>query len=310
MSNPTVTVLIPAYNAANTIERALRSVLLQHYEPIEIVVVDDGSTDDTSVVAGRYVDRGVCLIALESNSGECAAMNAGLRAAQGEYIAFLDADDEWLGGKLAKQVARMVVDPGMSFTSTGWWTLSRSGTKTLEPSPRRHPSYPADDVWRDLLAGSFVLKSTVLARRSKIVAAGDFDTNLTVAGDQDMWIRLALLGPVGFSPEPSIFYHVTADSLTERYDLQQADFVLPMVKKHLEQQRERLSAGEIRRILGRRYSTLGRNLYLAGGYLSGIHYILRAVALGYEPFQNLWHLLTASPPTRMLKEFFKRSRTV
>lgn len=301
MSNPTVTVLIPAYNAAHTIERAFRSVYLQDYAPLEIIVVDDGSTDDTSVVVGNYVDQGVRLITLERNSGECAAMNAGLQVAAGDYIAFLDADDEWLEGKLKKQIAFLDAHPKMSFVSCRWRNQSDGRRAQDLLAPDRLPTCPGGEVWRELLAAGLVAKPCVLARRSCITQVGGFDETCKVAGDQDMWIKLALAGEVGFLPDCLVSVHDTPGSLTKRYNLQQADYLLPIVKKHLEGQKQRLSAYEVRCILGRRYSTLGRNLYLAGSYISGIGYILRAVMLGYEPFQNLWYLMTASPPARKFK---------
>src|SRR6516162_8414267 len=102
MSFPPVTVVIPAYNAACTIERALSSVWRQDYPELEVIVIDDGSTDDTGHRVAACHNPNLRLIRLNRNRGECGAMNVGIQEARGEYIAFLDADDEWLDNKLSK----------------------------------------------------------------------------------------------------------------------------------------------------------------------------------------------------------------
>src|SRR5579864_8016045 len=102
MTPPFVTVLIPAFNAAVTIRRAIDSALGQSYRNLEVVVVDDGSRDTTSEIVASYARDDVRLIRLSSNQGASGAVNEGIAAAQGEYVAFLDADDEWLPTKLAK----------------------------------------------------------------------------------------------------------------------------------------------------------------------------------------------------------------
>src|SRR5579863_3286015 len=101
---PAVTVLIPAYNAAATIERAVDSVLAQTFDDYEIIVVDDGSRDATSAIVANYGNDKIRLFRLPQNRGESGAMNEGIAAARGELVAFLDADDEWLPTKLARQV--------------------------------------------------------------------------------------------------------------------------------------------------------------------------------------------------------------
>src|SRR6516162_596409 len=104
---PLVSVIIPAYNAERTLRRAIDSALAQDYQPIEIIVVDDGSKDATSEVAAAYLDKAVQLVQLPRNCGESGAMNTGIAVAKGEYIAFLDADDEWLPKKLTRQIAAL-----------------------------------------------------------------------------------------------------------------------------------------------------------------------------------------------------------
>lgn len=301
MSGSLVSVLIPAYNAGRTIERALASVFAQDYQPVEIIVIDDGSTDNTGHLAARHGNAGVRLVRLPHNCGVSAATNAGLGLATGEFIAFLDADDEWLPGKLEAQVAVLKSSPGASFVCGPWREAHLSGTVTVQPAHR--PSGPSSQyAWRELLAGSYVLKSTVVARRMQISTTGGFDESLQIAEDQDMWIKLAIIGTVVWHPAPLTVHHQVPDSLTQRYVLRQQEFVLPMITMHLRAQRHHLTPKEIRAILGTRYAQIGRSLYQAGRYSSGLYYLGRAILLGTQPTEHLWYILIASPPVRWLRQ--------
>jgi glycosyltransferase involved in cell wall biosynthesis len=300
MSRPLVSVVIPAFNAGRTIDRALASALGQDYQPLEIIVIDDGSTDDTARIAGAR-DQWVRLLRLKQNRGVAAATNAGLGLARGEFIAFLDADDEWLPGKLRAQLDLLLRHPDLIFVCGPWREVELSGRIALEP-PHAVSSDPCRrTVWRELLAGSFVLKSTVVARAAHVSRAGGFDESLPVAEDQDLWIRLAMLGPVGWYPEPLTVHYETPGSLTQRYALRQKDFVLPMVAKHVAARRHELSSTEIRRIFGTRYAQIGRSLYQAGRYLSGLLYLGRSILRGTRPGANLAFILIASPPVRWFR---------
>src|SRR6202008_231653 len=104
MPYPRVTALIPAYNAARTIERAMASVWRQNYPAMEVIVVDDWSTDDTGLQGEKMTAGNLSLIRLDRNRGVSGALNVGIRQARNDYIAFLDADDEWLADKLIKQL--------------------------------------------------------------------------------------------------------------------------------------------------------------------------------------------------------------
>ena len=127
MTTPLVTALIPAYNAAATIRRAVDSVIAQTYRNYEIVVVDDGSRDATAdIVAVHYGDQ-VRLLCLPCNQGVSTAMNQGIADARGELIAFLDADDEWLPDKLTRQIEVLESDPSAVMVIPGIETPELTG---------------------------------------------------------------------------------------------------------------------------------------------------------------------------------------
>src|SRR6266568_3383608 len=127
---PLVTVIIPAYNAVATVARALDSALAQTYRPIEVIVIDDGSKDATSKIVASYRDERIRLLRLPRNQGESGAMNEGIASARGEYIAFLDADDEWLPTKLARQVPVLRENPKAAMVNCGCNRVDQSGDVT------------------------------------------------------------------------------------------------------------------------------------------------------------------------------------
>ena len=305
MPYPPVTVLIPAYNAARTIERALASVWRQNYPEMEVIVVDDGSNDDTSFCVQKIGNGNLRLIRLEKNRGECGAMNVGVQEARTDYIAFLDADDEWLEDKLLTQLPIIESRPAMSFISCGGQAVDPEGrvvgTFGLEP-----PSCSPSEFWRALLFKSHVAKPTVVARRTKVLEVGGFDEAFMISGDQDMWIKLALNGDVGFIPQVLIRVHNTSDSLMKRYGGREDEFGLPMIRNHLSRLGSRLSRREMRQILGERYARTGRNIYYRGHPSRGAALVIRAVLLGNRPLENLGYLVSAAPPMIRLKKHFRR----
>ncbi len=305
MTGPLVTVLIPAYNAAATIRRAVDSVFAQTYRNCEIVVIDDASWDATSdIVASHYGDQ-VKLLRLSHNRGESGAMNEGLAVAGGELIAFLDADDEWLPEKLARQVAVLEKNKDAVLAASGCRFVYGQGQPSRDAGIFA-PMTGSTEVWRLLLARTMIAKPCVVARTATLRAVGPFDTGLAVGADQDMWIRLALAGAIEFVPEILTIVHDTAGSLTKVYADRIDRYVLPMIRRHVEQQKHRLSRREIRAILGERYASVGRNLYVAGSLVRGGTLLLRAAFLGHRVWTNLWYLITASPPVMALKRQLRR----
>lgn len=306
--NPLVSVIIPAFNAERTITRALQSVQIQNYDPLEIIVVDDGSTDNTRGLVSSFPLSDIRLIAHERNQGECAAMNTAIHAAAGEFIAFLDADDEWLPGKLEKQIARIQHNPKISMVTCAAEfvtpDLSFRHVNWDETPPAEGP-----DAWKALLKESFIAKPSVVARRATLLAVGGFDPDLKVAGDQDMWIRLALAGEVGAVHETLLRVYQTRGSLMRRHQRGEVDHLIPMVERHVAALRGRLSAKETRQILGYRYSRVGRNLCGNGDWVEGVRWILRGIALGYRPLSGAYAILTSAPPIRITKRKLRLSQT-
>jgi glycosyltransferase involved in cell wall biosynthesis len=194
--HPLVSVVIPAFNAAMHIGRALDSVLAQDYSPLEILVVDDGSTDDTAaLVEDRFP---FVKVISQSNAGVAAARNTGLSAASGELICFLDADDGWFPGKLHAQVSYLRAHPEVALVYHDWLVWSPESCEEV-PTPPEYPmasTLPVDAqksgfIYAQLLMSCVVHTSTVMMRRSVVEDIGVFDASLKKGEDYDYWMRVS-----------------------------------------------------------------------------------------------------------------------
>ena len=302
---PPVSVLIPAFNAAATLLRALDSVAVQDYAPIEVIVVDDASRDDTATLAERYDRLPVRLIRHVDNRGAAAALNTAIEAARHDLIAFLDADDEWLPGKLAAQVAQIVRNPDLVLVATGFAAIGADGGVLFDYGLAPFP-HQGHDFWRNLLVDAAIKKSSVLTRRRLVLAIGGFDPGLRVAEDQDLFLRLAALGPVGYVHERLVHYHETPGSLTKQATSNDRGIVLPLIERHLAALGARLTTAERRAILARRTGNAAANLLGAGDWFGGVPLALRAIAHGDRPAVHLWRLFTTFPPVRAAKRLLRR----
>jgi glycosyltransferase involved in cell wall biosynthesis len=209
--DPTIDVVIPAYNAGRFIERALLSVRSQTLRVQQIIVVDDGSTDDTAaqvqLFASRYPDVSVVCIS-QDNAGVSAARNRGLHLVDADFVALLDADDEWVPSKLAQQMALFDADPGQRLAMVYCdYDLIGGGSEPLA----RASAVPArlrGDVHRALLKGNLISGScsAVVVRRQVLKDVGDFDETLVCAEDWDLWLRISEKYLVDYVP--GILVHI------------------------------------------------------------------------------------------------------
>ena len=193
-----VSVVIPAYNVGPHIAEAIDSVLAQDYPQIELIVVDDGSKDDTAdVVATRYPQA---TLIRKANGGAATARNAGIREAHGEFIAFLDADDIWLPGKLSAQVAYFRAHPevGMNCTGFAQWVSDENGVfpdpLTVIPEQGGLAVDAIDAelsgwIYHKLLLRNFVWTTVVMMRRSLIDKVGLYDESYRLGQDYDYFLR-------------------------------------------------------------------------------------------------------------------------
>lgn len=182
-----VSVIVPTYNRAQYLPRALNSVLAQTYRDYEVIVVDDGSTDETPQAMKPFEGR--VTYVRQKNGGSASARNRGIEEAKGEYIAFLDSDDYWVADKLEAQVRILDAHPKVGIVYGRMPIVNEKGEKIgMKPAGVSGRNFKELlDVWGDLPT------STVMTRRVCFEKAGMFDTSLTTMQDIDMWLRIARL---------------------------------------------------------------------------------------------------------------------
>ncbi|NHC45252.1 glycosyltransferase [Motilibacter aurantiacus] len=208
---PGITVVIACHNAAGTIARAVRSALLQDPAPAEVVVCDDASDDDSVEVLAGFGPR-VRVLRHAQNRGEAGAKNTAVRAARTEWVAVLDADDEFLPGRLAAVAGLLADRPGLDLVTTDAY-LSHDGRRLGRWYGPHYP-FAFEDQRRAILERNFVFGHVVL-RRSAFLAVGGFDERIAHATDWDCWIRMVHTGSrIGLVPEPLAVYHLQETSLS------------------------------------------------------------------------------------------------
>lgn len=213
-ATPTVSVIIPAYNAARFLPAALASVLAEAGPDVEVLVVDDGSTDETSEVLAGYAP-GVRSLRIP-NGGPGRARNAGLAATSGPLVAFLDADDRWVAGSLARRRARLEADARVALAhGLVRYVDADDRPMAFDPLAYRACRGQRREGWalRSLFWHNFIHTSTVLVRRAAIEAVGEFDERRGVIEDYDLWLRIAARWPIAFVPDLVAVYRCHAGSL-------------------------------------------------------------------------------------------------
>ncbi len=210
--NPAVSVIIPVFNRAWCLEKTLQSVLDQTFKNFKLIVVDDGSTDGTVALLQQFPQ--VQVHRWEDNRGVSAARNRGIEMARGEWICFLDSDDQWVANKLQVQVDWMQAHPECPacYTDEIW---IRNGVR-VNPK-NKHRKY-SGDIFRHCLPLCIISPSSIMMRASVLEAIGVFDTDLVACEDYDLWLRLASRYPVEFIPEKLIIKtggH--ADQLSQKF---------------------------------------------------------------------------------------------
>ena len=202
-SKPIVSVIIPTFNRANLLISAIKSVLNQTIEDFELIIVDDASTDDTQQKVAAIDDPRIRYILQEKNLGECGTRNTGLGAVQGQYIAFLDSDDEWLPNKLEKQLNMFKSAPDEVGVVYSWLKVINDQGAIVR---MRKPAINGD-VQDFLLYKNLVgTPSTVMIKKECIEPDLQFDTNLRCCGDWDMWLQISKNFRFEVIPEPLALY--------------------------------------------------------------------------------------------------------
>jgi glycosyltransferase involved in cell wall biosynthesis len=329
MSSVLVSVLIPTYNRGYAIHRAIDSALAQDCESIEILVIDDGSTDGTrELIRQRYQGDPRVRYFYKDNGGVSSARNLGIRECRGEFLAFLDSDDWWLPGKLALQLAglRLVPEAGMI-----WTEMQAVGAEGQVLHPRflrqiyhtyRYFKTPreiftkeltvragtsgevtlyAGDIFSQMALGNLVHTSTVLLRRDRLMKVGFFREDYRTGEDYEFHLRTCKHGPVAFADTVTISYKIGMDdALTVPANgLPMAINFVETLEQTLREDRDRFTLSEslLQDSVARAYAWLGR-AYMADGQLRRAQsYLLKSLRTkAWQPRQLVCLAAVSLPP--------------
>jgi glycosyltransferase involved in cell wall biosynthesis len=214
-----ISIIIPTYNRASTIEKAVQSILNQTYKYFEIIIVDDGSTDDTEKIMTTLISDTVKYIRYEKNKGACFARNTGIKNAQYELITFLDSDDVWKLNFLEKQIefynniSSKTQNFGLQFCS---YHLHDNGQTTLMPNREFDLSTPKKTL-NSLLEANFISTQTILSKKSILNNVNGFDELLGAYQDWDLALRIASKYTILHVNEPLVDVFLSSDSITVNY---------------------------------------------------------------------------------------------
>jgi glycosyltransferase involved in cell wall biosynthesis len=214
-SAPLVTVVIPAYNAERTVSATVGSVLAQTVGDLEVIGVDDGSSDDTAAEAQRSGDARLRVVT-QPNAGAAAARNTGIDAGRARYVAFVDADDLWLPHKLERQIAVLEGDPGATAVQSGAiWVDPELNVLSVRPCVEPRDPLLATLLFQNLPA----FPTTLVVERSAFSSIGRFDPSLVILEDWELAIRAARYGGLRSVPEPLALYRVHPGNRSRELDI-------------------------------------------------------------------------------------------
>lgn len=299
---PTVSVVIPTYNRAHLLKRAIQSVLNQTYQDFELIIVNDGSTDETEEVIKTFADDRISYIRHDKNRGMSIALNSGLERARGEFIAFQDSDDEWIPNKLERQMEVFKNLPehfGVIYTS--FVHIKGDRRKLLPPSPKS--GYIYSDILKERDT-CWIAQPSVLIRKECFEKVGFFDENLPSLLDWDMWLRLS---------KHYHFYHLNEvlckihESPTDSLIFDRRKFLIAeelVFKKYLE------SMKQDPKILAKHYFYMGNSSCQVGLMKQGRKYLLRSVRTRPWDIKCLAALILACLGANLYKRMIQLKRAL
>ncbi|WP_213999931.1 glycosyltransferase [Arsukibacterium sp.] len=314
MSMPLVSVIMPCYNNASYVVAALESVLSQDYPNFEVIVVDDGSSDDSVSVLRQFGNR-ITLIQ-QANQGPAAARNNGIKAAKGKYIAFNDSDDFWLPGKLSAQITYLEQNPDIGLCYCHW-AVWDSPVTFKEISDRysykdqllkTDPNYTGW-LYLKLLKDSIIHTITAVIRRSVLDDIGLFNANYRIGEDHDLWLRISQKYRIAKLNNVFAIYRDNPTSITKGVHSQ--NFSLVVLQTALNNyglscpSGEKISQSLVNSYLGARHFSYGYNAMIKGHRDKALKSFQGCISCKYRLSKALvFWFICALPPVYHL--FLKR----
>lgn len=280
---PLVSVVITTYNYGAYLKTCLDSVLCQGHTNLEIIVINDGSTDHTDQVIAPYLKNPLIKYVKQANAGQAVAKNKGINKGTGDYVAFLDADDYWMPEKLTKQLALFKADSqlGVVFSQSTW--IDQAGLPIPIHTPRPHSGW----VTNDMVIDNFVAFSSALVKRECFQTLGFFDEKLEMGIDWDLWLRFSRHYKFAFVDEKLIAYrvgHPNQMSKKQERRQEQTDFIL---NRFLQENPGVVPAKSLKKAQAYTYRNRGE-YFLKIDKKRSLHYHLKSLAIA--PLQPIIYL--------------------
>jgi cellulose synthase/poly-beta-1,6-N-acetylglucosamine synthase-like glycosyltransferase len=302
-----VAVIVPCYNVASYLQRALNSVFAQTFSNFHIYAVDDGSTDGTLSVLEANAPR--CSFVSQSRCGPAAARNRAIHMSNSPFIAFLDADDEWLPQKLERQIALMKQDPTLGLVCSACLVRALSGKTHVisSPPPVRGPGR----LFHHLARNCFVFAPTVVVRRPCLEEVGYFNESLAVCEDFNLWLRIAANWSIAYLPEALAITHKRTGSLSESIPPEERLKNGVYALEHVQASCSRLSPTEtqaLRYALAERFYFYGSLLLHTGPKESSRAKLLAALKLRPACWRGLLKLFLSFLPSGASASFMAAAK--
>lgn len=303
---PAISVIIPTYNCAGYLPEAIESVLAQTFKDYELIVVDDGSTDETGQVVQRYGDKVNYLC--QENRGPGAAKNLGIHTSRGALIATLDADDMWRPEKLAIQYEYMSSHPEVGLVYSDASSFDENGIRTIAYNKKYRRVFQGR-VFDKLILKNFIASITIMVRKECLDRVGLFPENFMISEDWHLWLRIAREYQIGYIDQPLAMYRLQEKSLTWDYPraypdrMRVLEEITALYPDYFERERRLLA-----RARGGLLMRYGYSLFNYGD--CGNARAAFAASIRNNPLQlNSYLYLAGSFVPRWLKIFIKRLKT-
>ncbi|MFH2138510.1 MAG: glycosyltransferase [Candidatus Omnitrophota bacterium] len=244
---PLVSVIIPTFNRRKYLQNAVKSVLDQTYANIEIIIVDDGSTDGTDKMVAQFSEN--IKYIWQPNKGVAFARNEGIKKSTGEFVAFLDSDDSWISNKLEKQMKLFTENEQTGLVYSDYFR-EEYGERQPQTTFQWKKAYRGD-VLLELLQSYFVRTSTVVVKKSLIQRVGLFDQRMSPSEDYDMWLRLAQVCCFDYVDDPLVIFRINKEGISKRDPVYSTLTHLAVLKKFksnnkISKQMNKIITGQIR----------------------------------------------------------------
>lgn len=285
-----ISVIIPTHNRCDLLPRAIKSVQDQTFKDLEIIVVSDGSTDDTDEVMKKLAEEDPRINYISYHPGRNGnyARNTGIKASKGEYIAFLDDDDEWLPTKLEEQLKVMESDEKIGLVYTGTHSIYADDGIEYDSFPKLH-----GDMSKQVLYSNFAgSTTTVMLRKSILDSAGLFDEKLPAMQDYDLWIRICQIAKVGVVSTPLVNYYNYNNSGQISANFEKYEYSYAYVNKKYEDLFKKLTPYEMRRKLSGQKISIGKKAFRIGESKIARRYYLESMKICFRRKTLFYYFLS------------------